>query len=141
MDGYRARRFVATALAMIVSMASVPAQASSTAAAQTATETWLSLVDKQEYAAGWEAASASFRSAVTRDQWQSAVRAARTPLGQLESRKLKTATIASMLPGMPDGEYVVFQFDARFSAGAMVETVTASREKDGTWRVAGYYVK
>jgi hypothetical protein len=37
------------------------------------------------------------------------------------------------LPGAPDGEYVVFQFNTSFEQkSAAVETVTAIREKDGT---------
>jgi len=46
------------------------------------------------------------------------------------------------LPGAPDGEYVVFQFNASFDQkAAAVETVTAIREKDGTWHVGGYFIK
>jgi hypothetical protein len=43
---------------------------------------------------------------------------------------------------VPDGEYVVFQFNTSFEQkAAAVETVTAMREKDGTWHVAGYFIK
>jgi hypothetical protein len=45
-------------------------------------------------------------------------------------------------PGAPDGEYVVFQFNTSLEQkSAAVETVTAIREKDGTWHVGGYFIK
>jgi hypothetical protein len=45
------------------------------------------------------------------------------------------------LPGAPEGEYVVIQYETQFEhkAGA-IETVTPLREKDGSWRVSGYFI-
>ena len=66
----------------------------------------------------------------------------RKPLGELVSRKLKSATFAKSLPGAPDGEYVVLQFDASFeNKKEAIETVTPVREKDGKWKVSGYFIK
>ena len=49
---------------------------------------------------------------------------------------------ATSLPGAPDGEYVVIQFEASFgNKRASVETVTPMLDKDGQWRVSGYYIK
>jgi hypothetical protein len=46
------------------------------------------------------------------------------------------------LPGAPDGEYVVIQFEASFEKKkAAVETVTPMVDEDGEWRVSGYYLK
>jgi hypothetical protein len=120
----------------------VPAQEPGTKAAQTATEAWLSLVDNQSYAASWDAAAGMFRNAVTQEKWEAAAKAARSPLGAMKSRALKSAMATATLPGAPDGEYVVFQFDASFEhKAAAVETVTAMKEKDGTWHVGGYFIK
>jgi hypothetical protein len=66
----------------------------------------------------------------------------RKPLGDLVSRKLKSAQRATSLPGAPDGEYVVMQFDTSFAAKkTAVETVTFTHEKDGSWRASGYYIR
>ncbi len=60
----------------------------------------------------------------------------------MKLRTLKSATSTATLPGAPDGAYVVFQFTTSFEQkSAAVETVTAIREKDGTWHVGGYFVK
>jgi hypothetical protein len=46
------------------------------------------------------------------------------------------------LPGAPDGKYVVVQFDTSFQRKkSALETVTPMMEKDGKWRVSGYYIK
>jgi hypothetical protein len=129
-------------VALTLGVRSSYAQGSNTQAAQASTERWLSLIDTQKYSASWDAAASLFRSRVTKEQWQAAVQNARGPFGQLKSRTLKSATSATTLPGAPDGEYVVFQFDASFEhKSAAVETVTATREMDGTWHVGGYFIK
>jgi len=125
-------------------LGSGPAQAQEpgTKAAQTSVEAWLSLIDNQNYAASWDTAATLFRSAITQEKWQAAAQTARAPLGPLKSRTLKSAMSTTTLPGAPDGEYVVFQFNASFDQkAAAVETVTAIREKDGTWHVGGYFIK
>lgn len=107
-----------------------------------AAEKWLALVDQSEYEESWEEAAALFKTAVTVDQWRQAVNAARKPLGEFKSRKLKGAEFTKSLPGAPDGEYVVIQFDTSFSKKeTAVETITPMRDEDGVWRVSGYYIK
>ena len=55
--------------------------------------------------------------------------------------KRRGTTPSTTLPGAPDGEYVVFQFDTAFQNKAMaVETVTFVRDADGLWRAVGYFV-
>ena len=67
---------------------------------------------------------------------------ARKPFGATKKRSPKAAQFARSLPGAPDGEYVVMQFDTAFEQkAAAVETVTAAREKDGSWKIAGYFIK
>ena len=118
------------------------AQESGTKAAQTSAEAWLSLVDNQSYAASWDTAASLFKNAITKEKWQDSAKVARTPFGSMKVRTLKSATATTTLPGAPDGEYVVFQFNTSFQQKvAAIETITAIREKDGTWHVGGYYIK
>lgn len=110
--------------------------------AQAAAKSWLALVDSGKYGASWDAASSLFRAAVTKDGWANACGKVRTPLGALKSRTLRNATYTTSLPGAPAGEYVVIQFDAQYEkAPSAVETVTPMLDKDGAWRVSGYYIK
>ena len=110
--------------------------------ATNATQSWLVQIDSGNYAKSWKEASAYFQGAVTEKSWTDALNGTRKPLGKLVSRKLNKAQSASSLPGAPDGNYVVMQFDTSFSnkKGA-VETVTFVQEKDSKWKAAGYYIK
>jgi hypothetical protein len=46
------------------------------------------------------------------------------------------------LPNAPKGEYVVIQYKTEFAgAGTVLETITPMLDKDGKWRVSGYFVK
>ena len=120
----------------------VHAQDVSTKPAQTAAESWLSLVDTGNYGGSWDEAAAFFKAAIAREKWEGAVKTARTPFGELKTRTLKSATAASTLPGAPDGEYVVFQYNTTFAQKqAATETVTMMKQSDGTWRSAGYFVR
>lgn len=110
--------------------------------AQQSADAWLALVDSGKYAESWQEAAQYFKNAVTKDQWQSAMHSTREPLGKMLSRKLKSATFRTTLPGAPDGEYVVIQYDSSFEhKQSAVETVTPTLDNDGTWRVSGYFIK
>jgi hypothetical protein len=111
-------------------------------AAGEAANSWLALVDRGAYAESWSAAAAAFKRAVTREQWARSAEAARGPFGRLLSRKLASAAYKTSLPGAPDGEYVVLQYDASFEhKKAATETVTPMKDPDGVWRVSGYFVR
>ena len=46
------------------------------------------------------------------------------------------------LPNVPKGEYVVLQYKtAMAGGGAVIETITPMLNKDGKWRVSGYFIK
>ena len=110
--------------------------------AVSATEKWLGIVDEGKYGESWKEAAEYFRNAVKQEQWEQAMQAVRTPLGKLLSRKVKSTSYKTFLPGAPDGEYVVIEFDTSFvNKKTAVETVTPMMDKDGNWRVSGYYIK
>jgi hypothetical protein len=110
--------------------------------AERAARDWLALADAADAAGTWTAAASLFRDAVPEDEWARSLDAARAPLGAVVARTLRAARAAAELPGAPDGEYVVLEFDTRFERKrAAVETVTPMRDADGRWRVAGYYIR
>ena len=110
--------------------------------AVSAAEQWLGVVDEGKYDESWKEAAEYFRNAVKQEQWEQAVQAVRKPLGKLISRKLKSASYKTALPGAPDGQYVVIEFETSFeNKKAAIETVTPMMDKDGKWRVSGYYIK
>ena len=111
-------------------------------AALTSTDAWLALVDGGKYSESWDQAAEYFRNAVTKEQWIASLKAVRTPLGKLVSRKPKSKKYTKTLPGAPDGEYVVIEYETQFEKKkSATETVTPMLDKDGKWRVSGYYIK
>lgn len=105
-------------------------------------QVWLDSVDEGNYTKSWEDAAATFKSAVSQAQWEKSARAVRTPLGKMLSRKIISKRYATSLPDAPAGEYVVIQYETTFeNKTKAVETVTPTLDKDGQWKVDGYYIK
>lgn len=109
---------------------------------QRVAENWLALVDAGDYAASWDQAASYFKAAITKEQWQKTISNSRGEFGKLLSRKVKSAQHTTSLPGAPDGQYVVIQFDTSFeNKKSAVETVTPMLDKDGQFRVSGYLIR
>jgi hypothetical protein len=132
-------------LVLLFNFVTTTARAADQAAVDEATKAadrWLKLVDAGDYKQSWETACSLFRNAVTADQWAQQVGSVRKQVGALVSRKLKSAQYATSLPGAPDGKYVVIQYDSVFqNKSDAVETVTPMLDKDGQWRVSGYFIR
>ena len=129
-------------LSLLFTVSSLHANEVAEKSAVTAVGVWVSLVDGGDYGESWNQASALFKTAVTKEQWQQSLKAVRTPLGKMVARKLKSKQYTKSLPGAPDGEYVVIQYETTFEKKqSAIETVTPMLDKDGKWRVSGYYIK
>ncbi|HXX14304.1 MAG TPA: DUF4019 domain-containing protein [Candidatus Eremiobacteraceae bacterium] len=110
--------------------------------AQKSAEAWLALTDSGKYGESWEQAASFFKDKVSRDQWIGSMTAYRSPMGKVLSRTLKGASYRTSLPNAPAGEYVVIQYNTSFqNQKDAIETVTPMLDKDGKWRVSGYYMK
>ncbi len=112
------------------------------AQANKAALSWLKLVDDGGYKESWEQAASFFKDRVPEQTWDNQAAAVRKPLGPVLSRTLKRAQYATALPGAPDGQYVVIQYDTSFqNKKSAVETITPMLDSDGKWRVSGYYIR
>lgn len=107
-----------------------------------ATGAWLSNIDAGNYAESYDTTSSYLKNAVNKAEWETALTATRKPLGDVLSRELAGKKYTTSLPGAPDGEYVVIQYKTSFeNKYSAIEVVTPALEKDGSWRVSGYYIK
>ena len=105
-------------------------------------QAWLEFVDNEKYAESWEEAAEYFKSSISKEKWTNTIHAVRNPLGKVISRKLKSQKYTTSLPGTPYGDYVVIQYNTTFkNKKAAVETITLIQDKDGKWKVSGYYIK
>lgn len=105
-------------------------------------QSWLEFVDNEKYTESWEEAAELFKSAITKEKWSETIQVVRKPLGKVISRKLKSQKYMTSLPGAPDGEYVVIQYNTEFeNKKVTIETITPMLDDDGKWRVSGYFIK
>lgn len=103
---------------------------------------WLNLIDDSNYSASWETAAFFFKQNVDRKEWEKKLHAIRKPMGRLIIRNMTSARYMTSLPGAPDGEYVVIQYKSSFEKKkTAIETATPMKDKDGIWRVSGYFIK
>lgn len=135
----------AVAVVVALMFIALPARAGdgdAVASAKLAAADWLALTDGGQYARSWDEAAALFKASVTKSDWERAVKGVRFPLGAVKSRKVRSAAFTRALPGVPDGEYVVIQYQTSFeNKASAIETVTPMHEKDGAWRVSGYFIR
>jgi hypothetical protein len=136
------RKSLVVALLIALSPAAFAQEGQAVEQARQAAASWLALLDRSDYAGTWNEAADSFKAALSSAAWTSAASAARKPLGEIKSRAVTSATYTRSLPGAPPGEYVVIVYASAFeNRPSAQETVTPMRDKDGVWRVSGYFVK
>jgi hypothetical protein len=105
-------------------------------------EKWLALLDSGKYSDAWSTTSAVMKSAVSQELFVQQLAPVRKPLGKLISRSVKSSSYTTSIRGGPAGEYVVIHFNSAFeNQKGSIETVTPMLEKDGVWRIAGYFIK
>jgi hypothetical protein len=110
--------------------------------ATAAAEQWLALVDAGKFNGSWLEASTYFRNVTTKQQWKQQVSVWRSALGSVVSRKLRTVQYLTTMPGAPDGEYVMIQYDTSFThKKSAAEIVVPMMDADGRWRVSEYSIR
>jgi hypothetical protein len=147
------RRFTLPCLVGVLLAAGVAVAAQTPEdAAQAAAESWLRLVDGGSYSASWDQAAKALKGAVRQAEWSAMAESARTPLGKLVSRRLRSRESTEKMPTTRviggkvytwgDGKYVVIQYDTVFANKASaVETVIPMADPDGVWRVSAYSIR
>ena len=79
---------------------------------------------------------------MSKADWQNALQQVRLPLGAAGNRSLMGSIYQTDLPDAPKGEYVVIQYKTEFAGkNQFIETITPMLDKDGKWRVSGYFIK
>ena len=99
-------------------------------------DSWLALMDGGDYAGTWRTASPLFRGLVSEAEWVGRCVKIRKPLGKVIARKFKKSGSTGF------GKFFKAQFATRFDGGFdALETVTFSRQADGSWKAFTYIVR
>jgi hypothetical protein len=107
-----------------------------------AVEQWLLLIDGGNFGDSWKGAAQVFKLGVNEQEWVSEFAAMHARLGKTTTRELKSAQFSTTLRGAPtSGEYVTMSFLTKYAnAPVATETIVATKEADGAWRIAGYNI-
>lgn len=131
-----------TLLVLIFSIQMVHADSKSEEAALKASQAWLELIDSAKYDVSWEEAALYFKNSIKKDEWTSTIKGVRDPFGKVIKRTFKSKQAVDSMPGAPDGDYVIIQYDTVFeNKKSAVETVVPMLDKDEKWRVSGYFIR
>jgi hypothetical protein len=129
-----------TALPALLLLCSL-ASAQENQAALDAARKWVNLIDEGKYEESWEKAAPVFKESISQQDWVKSLEMVRTPLGSVLSRNLRNTAETTSLPGAPEGEYLVMEFDTSFqNKASTIETITV-RKVNGNWKVGGYYIR
>jgi len=102
---------------------------------------WLGKIDARDYRRSYDDLPSIVRNTATLEQWEASMKIAREPLGGLVGRKPLKMEDRKMLPGMPDGEYRIWQFESNFEKKEKaVETVIMGKIS-GEWKPLGYFIR
>jgi len=110
--------------------------------ASAASEEFLQLVDSGKFAESWRTSASLLKEKVSEEVWVNQLKKIRTATGPLVERTEKEMSYSTEAKGSGEGEYIRIVYDTSFEAKRDAsETITVMRDKDGTWRVAGYFIK
>jgi hypothetical protein len=107
-----------------------------------AAKSWLKLVDEGKYEESWDNSAELFRNSVTKEQWKNTLNGFLPNFGNVVQRELISSEFKTTLPGAPDGKYVIILYKTEFkNKKNSIETIVPMIDKDGIFRISGYFIK
>ena len=108
--------------------------------AQGAAESWLTLVDNDEFEASWDAAASLLQKRIKREAWAQKARQLRDTVQAPSGRTLALVQFRDSLQRAPGGgPFVLLKYRSTFEGGRFEEVLLTVRQ-DTTWKVTGYQV-
>ena len=108
-------------------------------------KSWLAIVDSGNYAKSWEMAADSFQRTISKEEWVARLEKVRRPLGKVISRKSRSIKLSRKLRSLKNAA-IWMHMEEKFNTSfdgllAAVETMTGSKQPDGSWRMTGYHIR
>ncbi len=117
----------------LTAAAAPSATQASEAAAVDAARQFLTLVDRDDWTASWQATHQSFKLLNTVEWWAEVSTKVRGQFGRVKARELATVNFA---PAPPNGYWTV-TFQASYSKQAKVVETLSLASEGGSWKVVG----
>lgn len=103
---------------------------------------WLAIVDRGDAEASHAKAGERFRASMPVGTWARGLAKERGSRGALLQRTGVSTTFDPKTAELPPGEFALVLYRTSFAQQTTAsETVTLEREKDGVWRVVGYFIR
>jgi hypothetical protein len=104
-------------------------------------ENFFKKADQEDYLSCWEECDPLLQQAISQNEWQRDLHASRFYLGNVTTRSLNKQIITWDPQGMPEGPYIVINYNAKSSKGfELAEVVTLKKGIDNKWRVLMYQI-
>jgi hypothetical protein len=133
---------IACALVFITPVVNADENHEDRANARAAAQMWLETVDHKHYSESWKDTSTYFKGRMDRAAWEKQLTSLRQTAGRLKSRVLTSEEIQVGVPEDHKLEYYLLKFSSSYEhKETATETVTMMQDKDGYWRLAGYFLK
>nr|WP_298928238.1 DUF4019 domain-containing protein [uncultured Erythrobacter sp.] len=111
-------------------------------AALTRATNFIAAVDASNWEGSWKIAGEFFQTETTAGEWAAIVEPVRKPLGIVTERRLVSVQQVNTLPGAPEGDYEVLQYQTKFAQDALISTETVVMIRNGEgFDVAGYFIR
>ena len=104
-------------------------------------EAFVTLIDQGRLEAAYAGASPLLH--LTRDQqeWITDVTRLRQILGPVQQRTLKAVRAVSTFPQLPDGDYLVVQYESRMERKQQAAEIILLKKQESGWIVCAYSVR
>lgn len=110
--------------------------------ARQAAEAWLELTDSGSFDESWNEAASLLQDEVSQDEWTSQSEDIVNQVGSIEERNFMGGQYQENIPNLPEGDYVIMQYEATPSdLDQKLMEVIATTKEDGEWKVAGYTMR
>jgi len=111
-------------------------------AGREAADAWLELVDEGKYDEAWAQVSDYMKRTISKEHFFKSLEEKTTALGEIVSRKLKSARYVESMPSAPDGKYVIVLYETQLARKrSATETVIPMLAEDGKWKISGYDIR
>lgn len=109
--------------------------------AVTTAERFARMIDSGNSSAAYNQASPLLRLAQKEQEFISAIERAHLLLGAVKQRQLTALRSIGIYPRLPDGDYLIVQFEARTLHKNKAAEIILLRHQDGTWLVVDYSIR
>jgi len=105
-------------------------------------QSFLELIDAGNFPQAWWEGSELLHLNSELDDWVESSRIRHDLFGEFSERRVKTFSVRSSYPGLPDGEYAILLFDSSFEhKQAALEMLVMVKDPYGGWKVVSYRLR